>query len=1032
MEKLYLPWCINGTSNSLDQPKPILSHLLFHLPFRKSFVLRNILILTGFLLSQTSFGQVVISQVYGGAGCGTPGCSTYKNDYIEIFNRGAAAVSVNGWSVQYAASTGTSWQVTNLPNVSIPAGGYLLIAEGAGANGVNNLPTPDVTGSIAMSATGAKVALLNTTTALSGACPSSAAIMDFVGFGTTANCNEGGANAPAPSTTTAAIRGSGGCTDTNANNLDFAAGAPNPRNSATALNPCSAPVLPNLSINDVSLSEGNVGTTNFTFTVSLSAPAPAGGVTFDIATADGTATDVNNDFEPQSLTSQTIPAGESSYTFTVVVNRDVTFEPNEAFFVNVTNVTGAIALDNQGVGTILNDDCPTLNITVTETSGIASNDGQICIGASATLTATGGGTYAWNTTETTASITVAPNITTLYTVTVTNGVCVGTDTLTIHVFPVPLVFNVTGGGSYCGVGPGVEIGVDGSQVGVSYFLYRNNLYVDDIPGTGSAISFGFFTLPGNYVVVGSYPTNCFVGMTGTAVINTNGPSFTATPTNGACPESDPYVTLNVPAASGYKYDISTGATYTGTMTAGSGGTVINADPLEVDVFPSAPGVGGTQYTVRVIDVATGCYSDQTFTVAGIPNDCECEAPPLVNFTPFNVTSCNGATVTIGYTVQNGPATILNSGFSGTLSTTTLNNGTGTFTYTPTAGEIGSTLTIIASIEDPDGAGSCEPDTATVNIQVNPLTEPTFFSPGTFCEGAIPTILPTTSNNGITGTWDPSSISTSTPGTYTFVFTPDPGQCADTASVKARVVAKREPAFSVNTTYCVDDTPDALPGFSLGGDTGTWEPSSINTSTAGTLTYVFTPTPGACADTASVKITINPKVKPTFSILSTYCQGQTPANLPTTSNNGVVGTWNPSTISTATVGTITYVFTPDNAECTDTASAKVVVSQPVSVEAGTPQTICVNQTLDLSELNASITGGATTGTWSSSGTGSFTGGTAFGTATAYVPSTADKAAGTITLTLTSVAPDGPCPAVVDTVVITIRNFNCSTFPWNGGK
>ncbi|MCA1553532.1 MAG: lamin tail domain-containing protein, partial [Chloroflexi bacterium] len=46
---------------------------------------------------------VVISQVYGGAGCGTAGCSTYKNDYIELFNRGTSSQSLNGWSVQYAA-----------------------------------------------------------------------------------------------------------------------------------------------------------------------------------------------------------------------------------------------------------------------------------------------------------------------------------------------------------------------------------------------------------------------------------------------------------------------------------------------------------------------------------------------------------------------------------------------------------------------------------------------------------------------------------------------------------------------------------------------------------------------------------------------------------------------------------------------------------------------------------------------------------------------------------------------------------------
>jgi len=112
---------------------------------------------------------------------------------------------------------------------------------------------------------------------------------------------------------------------------------------------------PNLTINDVSLNEGNAGTTTFTFTVSLSAPAPAGGVTFDIATADGTATQPS-DYTQKTLTSQTIPAGSSTYTFSVLVNGDVTPETDETFFVNVTNVTNAIVTDGQGLGTIVNDD----------------------------------------------------------------------------------------------------------------------------------------------------------------------------------------------------------------------------------------------------------------------------------------------------------------------------------------------------------------------------------------------------------------------------------------------------------------------------------------------------------------------------------------------------------------------------------------------------------------------------------------------------------------------------------------------------
>nr|WP_308686081.1 putative Ig domain-containing protein [Xanthomonas arboricola] len=119
---------------------------------------------------------------------------------------------------------------------------------------------------------------------------------------------------------------------------------------------------PTLSINDVSVNEGNAGTTNATFTVSLNQPAATGGVSFDIATADGTAT-AGVDYVASSLTGQTIPAGSSSATFTVLINGDTLSEPDETFFVNVSNVTGASVGDSQGQGTIVNDDAlPALSI----------------------------------------------------------------------------------------------------------------------------------------------------------------------------------------------------------------------------------------------------------------------------------------------------------------------------------------------------------------------------------------------------------------------------------------------------------------------------------------------------------------------------------------------------------------------------------------------------------------------------------------------------------------------------------------------
>src|SRR3954468_2646859 len=134
-----------------------------------------------------------------------------------------------------------------------------------------------------------------------------------------------------------------------------------------------AVVPPNLTINDVSLNEGNAGTTSFTFTVSLSAPAGAGGVTFDIATADGTATQPG-DYTQKSLTAQTIPAGSSTYSFTVLVNGETTPETNETFFVNVTNATGATVTDGQGQGTIVNDDAAP-NLTINDVSLNEGNAG---------------------------------------------------------------------------------------------------------------------------------------------------------------------------------------------------------------------------------------------------------------------------------------------------------------------------------------------------------------------------------------------------------------------------------------------------------------------------------------------------------------------------------------------------------------------------------------------------------------------------------------------------------------------------------
>ena len=92
--------------------------------------------------------QVVISQVYGGGGNSG---ATLRHDFIELFNKGAATVSVGGWSLQYSSASGTTWTVAAIAaGKMIAPGGYFLVQQAAGAGGTANLPTPDDVGALGL------------------------------------------------------------------------------------------------------------------------------------------------------------------------------------------------------------------------------------------------------------------------------------------------------------------------------------------------------------------------------------------------------------------------------------------------------------------------------------------------------------------------------------------------------------------------------------------------------------------------------------------------------------------------------------------------------------------------------------------------------------------------------------------------------------------------------------------------------------------------------------------------------------------
>jgi hypothetical protein len=191
-----------------------------------------------------SSSTVVVSQVYGGGG--NTG-ATLTHDFIELFNRSGGPVDISGWSVQYGSglTDPDGFNVkTDIPTGTvIPAGGYYLIQEAAGAGGTEPLPTPDAVGTIAISQTRGVIALVNNTTLLGLTDCTNASIMDKVGFGngTTdasgAYCAEELRTANI-SNTTAVMRRDNGCHDVDNNGIDFNIVAPAPRNSASPLNPC--------------------------------------------------------------------------------------------------------------------------------------------------------------------------------------------------------------------------------------------------------------------------------------------------------------------------------------------------------------------------------------------------------------------------------------------------------------------------------------------------------------------------------------------------------------------------------------------------------------------------------------------------------------------------------------------------------------------------------------------------------------------------------------------------------------------------
>jgi hypothetical protein len=292
-----------------------------------------------------------------------------------------------------------------------------------------------------------------------------------------------------------------------------------------------------------------------------------------------------------------------------------------------------------------------------------------------------------------------------------------------------------------------------------------------------------------------------------------------------------------------------------------------------------------------------------------------------------------------------PATSTN-GISGTWNPPNINTGTAgatNYQFTPNAGQCATQ--------------------GTLSITVDPQITPTFNSIGPLCQNSTAPALPATSTNGITGTWNPANINTGATGSTNYQFTPNTGQCATSGSITVNINTPVTPVFNPIGPLCQNSTPPVLPATSTNGISGTWNPPDISTTTAQTSNYTFTPNSGQCATPGTLNITVDPQITPIFSSIGPLCQNSTPPNLPTGSQNGITGIWNPANINTGTTGTTNYLFTPNTGQCATSGSITVTVTTPIAPIFNPVGPLCQNST---SPALPSTSANGINGTWNPNG------------------------------------------------------------------
>ena len=655
-----------------------------------------------------------------------------------------------------------------------------------------------------------------------------------------------------------------------------------------------------------------------TFSFGTSATICAGGTVPTLATTStngisGTWSPSIADNQNSDIYTFTPDAGQcgTTATYTLTVNPNIA--PTFSFSTSLSICAGAT------VPTLPNTSTNALTGTWSPSVVDNQNSGSYTFTPTAGLCAT----------PLTVTVTVNQNITPTFSFGTSSTICAGAAVPTL---PTSATNGITGTWS-----PSI---VDNQNSGTYTFTpdagqcATNATFVVTVnPSVTPTFSFGTSATICDGGTVPTLANSSVNGITGTwspsVVDNQNSGTYTFTPDAGLCATTTTYtVTVN--------------PNVTPTFAFGTSSTICAGAAVPTLITTSTNGITGT-WSPSVVDNQNSgvytftpdaglCATTTSFTLTVTPN-----ITPSFTF-GTSATVCEGAAVPILTNTST-------NGITGTWSPAIVDNqNSGVYTFTPDAG--------LCAL------------TSTFTLTVNPNITPTFSfgTSSTICAGSTAPILPTTSTDGISGTWSPTTVDNQNSGTYT--FTPTAGQCAVVTTLTVTVGTNTAPTFSfgASLSICAGGTVPTLTTTSNNGVSGTWSPSVVDNQNSGT--YTFTPNAGQCATTASFTVTVTPNITPTFSFGTslTICAGATVPVLSTTSTNGITGTWSPSIIDDQNSGT--YTFTPDPGPCATTTTFTVTVN-PILTPTflfGTSLTICSGA--EVPTLGSISTNGIS-GTWSPS-------------------------------------------------------------------